>query len=226
RKALAYLPAGTVLRARMYLEIKPATNSFVFSADGLPPGIFLYVDPTITAEQFANTVAHELHHIGYNAACRDPEGLPPPMLAAVRWLGGFGEGLAMLAAAGGPDIHPQAVSPDSVRHRWDRDMAGAGEAMPELERFFGRILDGRLVGDDSIARAAGPFYGVQGPFYTVGWLMWSSIERVSGRARVVELECDLRRFPRSYNDAAARLNAGGAHLPLWTPAFVARFDQP
>ena len=35
-KALAYLPAGTPLHARLYLEIKPLMNSFVFTGRDSP----------------------------------------------------------------------------------------------------------------------------------------------------------------------------------------------
>ena len=33
------------------------------------PAIFLYLDPTETKEEFENTLAHELHHIGYGSGC-------------------------------------------------------------------------------------------------------------------------------------------------------------
>lgn len=75
RTALAYLPQGTDLRARLYLEIKPFPNSFVFTGRDSIPSIFLYVSTSETRDQLENTLAHELHHIGTNAACRDA---PPP----------------------------------------------------------------------------------------------------------------------------------------------------
>ena len=69
RAALAYLPANARIRAKIYPVIKPRTNSFVFD---LPddPAIFLYLDPTMTREKFENTLAHELHHIGFGRGAR------------------------------------------------------------------------------------------------------------------------------------------------------------
>jgi len=221
-RALAYLPKGTILSARMYLVIKPHTNSFVFTGDSLQPGLFLYLNPDAGADRFTNTLTHELHHIGLAAACRQPSGLAPARAAALRWLGGFGEGLAMLAAAGGPDVHPHATSSAATRIEWDDHVAAADEQLSDFERFYTRILDGQLVGDDSIFKAAESFYGAQGPFYTVGWLMWSTIERDLGRARVVRLGCDPAGFLRTYNALAARRNAAGGHIPRWSDAFLAR----
>ena len=48
--------------------IKPKTNSFVFEPAS-DPAIMLYLDPSRTRAQLENTVAHELHDIGYAAAC-------------------------------------------------------------------------------------------------------------------------------------------------------------
>jgi len=221
-RALAYLPHGTILSARMYLVIKPLTNSFVFSGDSLQPGLFLYLNPDAGADRFTNTLTHELHHIGLAAACRPPAGLAPARAAALRWLGGFGEGLAMLAAAGGPDVHPHATSSTATRIEWDDHVAAAEEHLSDFELFYGRILDGQLADDDSIFKAAAPFYGAQGPFYTVGWLMWSTIERELGRARVASLACDPVGFLRTYNALAARRDAAGDRLPLWSGIFLAR----
>src|SRR6185503_4969013 len=68
RLALDYLPRGAQIRAKIYPVIKPRENSFVFDTTN-DPAIFLYVDPKKTREQFENTLAHELHHIGYAGSC-------------------------------------------------------------------------------------------------------------------------------------------------------------
>jgi hypothetical protein len=43
---------------------KPQIHSFVYDVRG-DPAIFLYLDPEQPPAQFENTVAHELHHIGF-----------------------------------------------------------------------------------------------------------------------------------------------------------------
>src|SRR4029450_4191794 len=66
--ALAYLPRNAHIKAKIYPVIKPRENSFVFDVEN-DPAIFLYLDPTVSAEKFENTLAHELHHIGYGSSC-------------------------------------------------------------------------------------------------------------------------------------------------------------
>src|SRR5258708_32372880 len=104
--ALAYLPEEAHIRATVYLEIKPLSNSFVFEVK-TDPAIILYLNPEVPREEFENTVAHELHHIGYGTCCpsKSDEDLlakqPEPAQIVANWTGAFGEGFAMLAAAGG-----------------------------------------------------------------------------------------------------------------------------
>jgi hypothetical protein len=226
-RALAYLPAGTSLRARMYLEIKPFTNTFVFTGRDSIPSIFLYVDTKETPAQLENTLAHELHHIGLNAACPDHEsqrGTPAQQMLA-RFLGGFGEGQAMLAAAGSPDVHPHSTDDDSIRARWDRDVANAPADMAALSRFFTAVLDGRIASPDSVRSQAMTYYGIQGPWYTVGWLMASTVERERGRAALVRSLCTPARFMALYNEAALTARRRGVHLPLWDPALLRRLAR-
>jgi hypothetical protein len=51
-------------------------------------------------------------------------------------IGAFGEGFAVLAAAGGPDVHPHAVSSPDERARWDKDMLNFNEDLKKVETFF------------------------------------------------------------------------------------------
>ncbi|HTT68676.1 MAG TPA: DUF5700 domain-containing putative Zn-dependent protease [Gemmatimonadales bacterium] len=219
-RAFAYLPADATIRAKVYPVIKPKTNSFVFEPT-TNPAIFLYLNPAETQAQFENTVAHELHHIGYaSVAARFDSAiaaLPPQARAAAEWMGAFGEGFAMLAAAGGPDVHPHADSPPEDRARWDRDVANVGRDLPILERFFLDVAQGRLATPEDRQRVAGQFFGVQGPWYTVGWKMAVVIERRFGRARLIACMLDPRSLLVTYDRAAAELNgAGGERLPLWS----------
>lgn len=223
-RALAYLPANAAIRARLYLEIKPATNSFVFTGSDSVPSIFLYVRPHETPAQLENTLAHELHHIGLNAECPDPaysnaSQVERPLL---RFLGAFGEGEAMLAAAGSPNVNPHFVDDDSVQQRWNRDVAHAGADIAELSRFFRDVLDGRITSRDSVIARASDYYGVQGPWYTVGWLMASTVERELGRPRLVGDLCNPVDLLLDYNRAATRANEHGAKLPTWDSVLLDR----
>jgi hypothetical protein len=219
RRVLAYLPAEARIRAKVFPMIKPKTNSFVFDVDN-DPKVFLYLDPARTAAQFENTVAHELHHIGLASVADEAEAaladLPAPARKAAGWMGAFGEGIAMLAAAGGPDIHPHAASPAEDRARWDRDVATFGRDLRLVEQFFLDIIDGRLAGEDAIRERGFAFFGVQGPWYTVGWKMAAVVEREYGRAALIECMLDPRRLLATYNRAARREKGA----PLWSPRLL------
>lgn len=204
RRALDYLPPGTPLRAVVYPVIKPRSNSFVFELD-TDPAIFFYVDPDQPQAVFENTMAHELHHVGLAAACRAREVSPHPneeVEAARQWVGAFGEGLAMLAAAGGPDVHPHAESPLEDRERWDGDVARFDEDLKKVEAFLVDILDGRLATEEARNEVGFSFFGVQGPWYTVGWKMAAIIDKASGRERLIAVSCSPVELLEAYNAAA------------------------
>jgi hypothetical protein len=229
-RALAYLPSGTTIRAKVYPVIKPKTNSFVFELK-TDPAIFLYLNPEMTAAQFENTVAHELHHIGYAAAClpayetEEFKNKPAEVRTVLEWVGSFGEGVAMLAAAGGPDIHPHAASPAPDRERWDKDMANFNADLKKVEGFFLDVLDGRLKGEEAIREAGFSFFGIQGPWYTVGWKMAELIEETFGRAKLIDSLCDPVALLMAYNEAAAaRSSQAGEALALWSPELLKRLD--
>lgn len=216
RSVLGYLPAQARIRAKVFPVIKPRTNSFVFDLQN-DPTIFLYVDPAVSAPQFANTVRHELHHIGLASVAGEKalEGLPPRARAAAGWMGAFGEGIAMLAAAGGPDTHPHAHSPPQDRARWDRDVANFSDDLRSVERFLLDVIDGRLEGVEAIRERGFAFFGVQGPWYTVGWKMATVVERTYGRQTLVDCMVDLRRLLATYN-RAVKAGKSGERLPLWS----------
>ena len=221
RRALSYLPNDAVIRAKIYPVIKPRENSFVFEVN-TDPAIFLYLDPAKTKDQFENTLAHELHHIGYGSRCPDRvveaeiETRSPAVRDTLRWIGAFGEGFAMLAAAGGPDVHPHKFSPTADRARWDRDMGNFNNDLKQVESFFRDILGGRLKDDERDKRGFS-FFGVQGPWYTVGWRMAVLIEKTFGRKRLIECMCDQRKLLATYNEAARKYNSKSSQpLALWS----------
>ena len=224
-RAFLYLPPQARIRAKIYPEIKPQTNSFVFEVD-TDPAIFLYIDPTVAKEKFENTLAHELHHIGYGGSCgseRDPSRIRKLEEGArnvVEWIGAFGEGFAMLAAAGGPDIHPHATSNAEDRARWDRDVANFSDDLKRLERFFLDVLADKLTADQR-RETAFSFFGVQGPWYTVGWKMAVVIEKAFGRERLIQCMCDQRTLLATYNEAAIKHNRSSHEtLALWSAPLI------
>jgi hypothetical protein len=229
RLALAYLPVNAHIRAKIYPVIKPRSNSFVFD---LPddPAIFLFLDPAVTREKFENTLAHELHHIGFGTGCPPPavttkiERLPANRQKLLKWIGAFGEGFAMLAAAGGPDIHPHQVSLPADRERWDHDLANFNTDLRIVERFF-LDLDAGKLSEQAETETARSFYGVQGPWYTVGWQMAVVIEKTFGRKRLIAVICDQRKLLSTYNQAVKKYNRRNhTQLALWSPELIKKLN--
>jgi hypothetical protein len=219
-RILQYLPPSAVIRAKVYPIIKPRTNSFVWEASS-NPAIFLYVDPEVSREKFENTVAHELHHIGLASVesgyDRKIAILTERARAAAEWMGAFGEGFAMLGAAGGPDVDPHAASSAAEHARWDHDMANFSADLQSVNGFFMDILNGKFSSRDAIDEKASTFFGAQGPWYTVGYKMAVMVEKRFGRPALIETMLDPRRLLVLYNQAAAEQNAAAnEHLPLWS----------
>ncbi len=224
-RALAYLPGGASIRAKIYPVIKPRDNSFVFEVT-TDPAIFLYLDPTVNAAQFENTLAHELHHIGYGGSCppahtnEETAKLSPQMQSVLGWMGAFGEGFAMLAAAGEPDVHPHQSSSADDRRRWDADMQNFNADLKKVEKFFLDVLEKKLSKEEE-QKAGYSFFGVQGPWYTVGWKMAVVIEKAYGKATLTESFCDKRKLLSTYNRAATEFNKTAREpLALWSGALL------
>lgn len=225
RRILPYLPAEARIRATVYPVVKPRTNSFVFET-ATDPAIFLYLDPAKSEEEFANTVAHELHHVGLASlgAAYDArlEKLQAAARKAAEWMGAFGEGLAMLAAAGSADADPVAGYPLVDRLRWEQDMASVDQALRELDQFFVDVVEGGFAAPEVADHVAFTFFGYRGPWYTVGYRMGALIERQLGRAALVECMADPRLLLARYNEVARRASSGRADpLPLWSEKLLA-----
>ncbi len=219
-KILDYLPASAVIRAKVFPMIKPGSNSFVWETS-TDPTIFLYVNPETSAAKFANTVAHELHHIGLASAQRDYDekikAFPERSRTIAQWMGAFGEGQAMLAAVGGPDADPHAASTPAERARWNADMGNFSRDLETVNTFFRDVLNGRFASEAAITEKGSSFFGQQGPWYTVGYNMAVMVEKRFGRPALIETMLDPRRLLVLYNEAAAEQNATGKQrLPLWS----------
>jgi hypothetical protein len=205
--ARVYLPASANVHGTIYPVIKPKPNSFVFELE-TDPALFLAVKPDMKRAVLANTLVHELHHWGMGSCSPSTElkkrlaDAPQPIQFAIEALSAFGEGLAMLAAAGGPNIHPHAASSPEDRERWDRDVARLGQDLRDLESFFLDILDARFKTMQELFQAAMRFMGeTQGPWYTVGWKMAQTVELARGRDVLVECMGDMRKLLHLYNEA-------------------------
>ena len=217
RRILAFLPADAVIRAKVYPMVKPRTNSFVYEST-TDPTIFFYLDPEKSTEDFENTAAHELHHIGnssvssrYDATVKS---LPANVQPAADWIGAFGEGFAMLAAAGSADVHPHRFSPVKDRERWDRDSANFNQDLRSVDQFFLDIIHSRLPTKDAITARAMEFFGTQGPWYTVGYRMAATIEKQLGRSALIACEDDPRKLLATWNQLASQHNKTSSN-DLW-----------
>jgi len=227
RSALKYLPKHSQIHAKIYPVIKPRENSFVFEVEE-NPAIFLYLDPNVTKEQFENNLAHELHHIGYGTACPSGETdaeikrFSEEKQTVLKWTTGFGEGLAMLAAAGSPTTHPHKFSKLKDRERWDRDVQNFNQDLKKVEAFFMDVLAKRLTGD-KINETAFSFFGTQGAWYTVGWKMSVVIEKTLGRKKLIEVFCDHRNLLRTYNEAVGKYNSKNKeNLAAWSKELISQ----
>lgn len=208
KRAYAYLPPNATITATIYPVIKPRTNSFVFEGNA----IFKYLEDD-PLPWFEETVAHELHHIGYGTACHSGEG------DFDKWLGAFGEGLAARAAS----ADPYASAPPDVRKAWLEGIANPSFA--PLEEFFAELRDGKLKGDDADKRGF-EFFGLVGPWYTVGWTMARTIEEELGRDALIAAFCDHRALLATYNRAAAvHEQRTGERLPRWSEKLAAARGQ-
>jgi hypothetical protein len=209
-KVRAYLPADAKIRATVYIVIKPRSNSFVYDLK-TNPAIFLRLDPSKTKAQFENTVAHELHHVGFASIPQvNKSSWTDQQREAVEWISGFGEGLAMLAAAGSPDVNPQATSSPEDLARWDHDMANFPRDMKSVQQFLLDVLSGKL--DKAHQQTEGmAFFGVQGPWYTVGYKMAVVIEKAKGRDALIDCMYDVRKLLFVYNVVAKE-----EQLPQWS----------
>jgi hypothetical protein len=225
RRALAYLPDQATIKAKVFPVIKPKTNSFVFDT-ATDPAIFLYLDPEESAAKFENIVAHELHHIGFSSieslSEEKQKDLPPNVRPAVKWMGAFGEGFAVLAAAGGPGVDPLEASSPAEHARWDRDLANFNQDLGALQQFFLEVVNGTLSTQDAINAKAYTFFGnAQGPWYTVGYKMAVIVEKRFGRKVLIECMLDPRELLARYNQAAKETNKREAStLALWSPELM------
>ena len=207
-KTRAYLPPEANLRGTIYPVIKPKPNSFIYELR-TDPAIFLAVKPWQRLAKLENTLIHELHHWGLASCHADEESLEDgpdeekPLRFARYVLSAFGEGFAMLAAAGGPEAHPHLTSTADEREEWDRSMSGFDDDLKKLEGFLLDVLNGNYETQEALFESAMAFFGVvQGPWYTVDWKMAQAIELHRGKETLMECMHDPRRLIVLFNEIA------------------------
>jgi hypothetical protein len=219
---LAWLPPGVIIQARVFPLIKPKTNSFVWRSTQGEPAIFVYLEKQ-TQAQFETIVAHECHHIGLFGLDAQQQkvlaGMPENVKQAAQWMGAFGEGEAVLAAAGSTEQRPRWEGDALARARWDSDMMHFNQDVATLTQFFDDVLDGKLKGD-AIQEKASTFYGYQGPWYTVGYEMAALVEKRFGRKVFTDCLLDPRLLLVRYNQVATEANRNGAALALWPESLL------
>jgi hypothetical protein len=207
KRALAYLPPNAKIAATIYPVIKPQHNNFVFEGHA----IFMTVEEQ-PRERFEAIIAHELHHIGFDSVCGAPGGTP-----LINWITAFGEGFATLAAGG--DRDPERMMRPEVHEAFNEGLSNYDRDFRELQKFFLDIVDGRLTGD-AIRERGFQFFGLVGPWYTVGWKMAVTIEHKLGRKALIGAMCDPRTLFATYNKAA------GPDLPKWDQRLAEAVTKP
>jgi len=200
-RASEYLPHDAVISAQVSLTLMPEAGSYYHGGPD-DAAVFFGLDPELKACEFENRMVHELHHVGsFALAKRRDAGEKSHIECAIEWTSAFAEGLAMLAAAGGPEAHPHEKSRAETRARWDRDVANFERDRGEIENFLLDVAAGRLTGATAMS-VGQALLGVQGPWYTVGWKMAVTVERAFGRGAVVDCVADCSGLMALYNDAA------------------------
>ncbi|HWP30532.1 MAG TPA: DUF5700 domain-containing putative Zn-dependent protease [Fimbriimonadales bacterium] len=225
QKALAYLPKDTKIKAKVILLIKPQTNSFVWDLQN-NPAVMLYLDTTMSPEEFDATITHEFHHIGYANSCPNKEfkewlsKQTEETRNAFMWLSAFGEGFAVLAQSEGKKGNPYGYFRRDVRYAWIRNYANVYRDMKTLEDFFDGVFKGKW-NKEEVQKKGYEFFGLLGPWYTVGYLIAVTIEDAFGRAKLIECFSDPRILLSTYNDAAKKLKR---KQPLFSESLVKKFE--
>jgi hypothetical protein len=102
-------------------------------------------------------------------------------------------------------------------------MANVGRDLKALAKFLLDVIDGRLKTKEAIEERAYSFFGVQGPWYTVGYKMAVVIEKQERRQVLIDCMSSPRKLLTAHNRGAARLNGNAkGGLPLWSRELLTR----
>ena len=100
-------------------------------------------------------------------------------------------------------------------------MANFNNDLKSVDTFFVEILNGQLASKDSIEEKGSSFFGLQGPWYTVGYKMCVIVERRFGRPTFIRTMLDPRQLLVLYNKAEEEEDAASKNkLPLWSESIL------
>jgi hypothetical protein len=104
-------------------------------------------------------------------------------------------------------------------------VANFNDDLKKVEKFFLDVLANRLT-EEGARQTAFSFFGVQGPWYTVGWKMAALIEKTYGQEKLIECVCDYRKLLPTYNQAAAEYNRNAREpLALWAAELIKSVER-
>jgi hypothetical protein len=104
-------------------------------------------------------------------------------------------------------------------------MANFNNDLRKVEGFFLDLSGGKL-SDAQENETARSFYGVQGPWYTVGWQMSVVIEKTMGRGKLIECICDQRKLLPAFNEAVRKYNARNkTNLASWSKELIKKLQD-
>lgn len=219
-KAQGYLPEDFPIDSYLVPLIKPLENSFVYQIDG-KIAVFLYLNPQYTKAEMENIIIHELHHVGLGEIYKAiPSQIENSGLREIfRWTQALGEGYAMLAAAGGVDQHPVFYDSE-LKNKWDQRMDSFADDFEQVNKFFIKLLKQELNEADAMEKGF-EMFGIQGPWYTVGWQVAVTIEKVYGRKSLIECIANPLQQFAMFNNAIKIHNLEQRIVPLgWSGEII------
>ena len=208
-KTKKYLPQSAEINTAIIPVIKPESNSFVHSINERLL-LFIYLEPNISKDKLENKLIHELHHVGlddvYNKS--DYSHLTAPAQKMIEWTNAFGEGFAMLAAAGIIDEHPNNFSEESKK-LWDENIKNFNTDFKKIENFLLNILYENFHNDKELYNKGFELMvsnGGQGSWYTVGYKIAKVIEKTANRKVLIDCMDDLTKLYTVYNELVLEYN--------------------
>src|SRR2546428_174160 len=115
-----------------------------------------------------------------------------------------------------------------LKDNWARGNRDFSADLTKVRDFFLLVLNGRLQGE-AASQKASEFFGLQGPWYTVGYKMAVMVEKRYGRAALIECMRDRRLLLVRYHAAAQEMNArpgAGDLLVLWPGEILEKTQTP